>query len=80
MFSFHHVLATVGVCTAVFFVDLYKPFYYFWMYGGVVMRLVICMNEQPVVATEKTTVVRQSATRRDNYGWAQPAQSGGTRS
>ena len=72
------VLATVGVCTAVFFVDLYKPFNYFWMYGGVVMRLVICMREQPAMAAEKA-VVREPETRRDSYGWAQPAQSGGSR-
>lgn len=74
------VLATVGVCTAVFFVDLYKPFYYFWMYGGVVMRLVICMKEQPAMAMERAPVIRQPETLRDSYGWAQPAQSGGTRS
>ena len=27
------VLGTVGVCTAVFFVDLHKPWFYFWMYA-----------------------------------------------
>lgn len=73
------VLATVGVCTAVFFVDLYKPFYYFWMYGGVVMRLVICMKAQTATATEKSLLIPEPETRRDSYGWALPAQSGGNR-
>jgi hypothetical protein len=73
------VLATVGVCAAVFFVDLYKPFYYYWMYGGVVMRLVICMNAQTATATEKSVSSPEPETRRDSYGWALPAQSGGNR-
>ena len=63
------VLGTVGVATAVFFVDLHKPWFYFWMYGGVVMRLVLCAEESP--ATEAATPrVKRPTVRRDPYGWA----------
>jgi len=69
------VLGCVGVATAVFFVDLHKPWFYFWMYGGVVMRMVLCVEKSPVV---ETTVPRlkRPVVRRDPYGWANP----GTRS
>jgi hypothetical protein len=61
------VLGGVGVCTAVFFVDLYKPWYYFWMYGGVMMRLIICMNEETSRVTEQALAAPAP---RDLYGWA----------
>jgi hypothetical protein len=70
-------LGGVGVCTAIFFVDLYSPFYYFWMYGGVVMRLIICLKENPVHEAGVEPVTRLAAKPRDPYGWAQPAQSTG---
>jgi O-antigen ligase len=66
------VLGTVGLCAAVFFVDLHKPWYYFWMYGGLVMRLVLCVNEVPATVPEKMPLERQPIPRRDPYGWAQP--------
>ncbi len=33
----------IAVCGAVFFVELHDPWIYFWMYTGVVMRLVLCV-------------------------------------
>jgi O-antigen ligase len=65
------VLGAVGVCTAVFFVELYKPWFYFWMYGGAVMRLVLCVNESPVLAPERAPVMKLPKVRRDPYGWTQ---------
>jgi len=65
------VLGTVGVCTAVFFVDLHKPWFYFWMYGGVAMRLVLCVEQNPVRETESAPRLRRPALPRDPYGWAQ---------
>ncbi len=38
------VVGAIAVCAAVFFVDLYDPWYYFWMYTGVVMRMVFCVE------------------------------------
>ncbi len=70
------VLGGIGVCTAIFFVDLYSPFYYFWMYGGVVMRLIICLKESGVQETSASST-RLAAPARDPYGWAQPAHSVG---
>lgn len=64
------VIGGVGVATAVFFVDLHKPWFYFWMYGGLVMRMAISVSEQPVVARERAPRVRRVVRPRDPYGWA----------
>jgi O-antigen ligase len=66
------VLGAVGVATAVFFVDLHKPWFYFWMYAGVLMRLVLCAERSAVKAPEAAPTVRRPAPRRDPYGWTQP--------
>lgn len=66
------VLSAVGVCTAVFFVDLYNPWYYFWMYGGLVMRLTLCVNEAPATVPARVPRARVPAIRRDPYGWGHP--------
>jgi O-antigen ligase len=69
------VLGVVGVATAVFFVDLYQPWYYFWMYAGVVMRLVLLVQRKPAkvpVTSAADTLLPRPAPRRDPYGWAQP--------
>jgi O-antigen ligase len=67
------VMGGVGIATAVFFVDLYNPWFYFWMYCGTVMRLALCVEQvpatQPAVAGE-TMAARRPAVRRDPYGWA----------
>jgi len=70
------VLGAVGVATAVFFVELHKPWFYFWMYAGVAMRMVICADEQPVEDRSLVPQIRRPVVRRDPYGWAQS----GTRS
>jgi O-antigen ligase len=70
------VLGTVGVATAVFFVDLHKPWYYFWMYAGVVMRLALCVEKNPAKVPAQNLPVEQASMRRpiqrDPYGWANP--------
>jgi len=66
------VLGTVGVATAVFFVDLHKPWFYFWMYGGLVMRLVLCVEQAPARESSTAPQVRRPTVRRDPYGWANP--------
>ena len=65
------VLGTVGVGTAVFFVDLHKPWFYFWMYAGVVMRLVLCVGAGSGRPRRRRRVVQRPTVRRDPYGWAQ---------
>jgi len=64
------VLGAVGVCTAVFFVDLYKPWNYFWMYGGLVMRLALSVSEAPAAVIERAPMAHVPEVRRDSYGWA----------
>ena len=66
------VMGGVGVATAVFFVDLYAPWYYFWMYGGLMMRLALCVNEAPATVPERAPRARLPTIRRDPYGWGQP--------
>ena len=69
------VLGGVGVATAVFFVDLHQPWYYFWMYAGVVMRLVLLVQRKPAkvpVTSAADALLPRPASRRDPYGWAQP--------
>ena len=69
------VLGGVGIATAVFFVDLHQPWYYFWMYAGVVMRLVLLVQRKPAkvpVTSAADAPLRLPTTRRDPYGWAQP--------
>jgi O-antigen ligase len=66
------VLGTVGVCTAVFFVDLHKPWFYFWMYAGLVMRMVLCVEQEPVQQAAAAPKSRRPVVRRDPYGWGQP--------
>jgi len=69
------VLGVVGVATAVFFVELHQPWYYFWMYAGVVMRLVLLVQRQPAnvpVTSASDSPQHRPTTRRDPYGWAQP--------
>jgi O-antigen ligase len=65
------VIGGVGVATAVFFVELHKAWFYFWMYGGLVMRLALSVNEQPVVARQRAPRTRRPVKARDPYGWAQ---------
>jgi O-antigen ligase len=69
------VVGAIGVATAVFFVDLYKPWFYFWMYAGLVMRMVLCVKETPAAAAAAAPRARRPALRRDPYGWA----NGGSR-
>lgn len=71
------VIGGVGVATAVFFVDLHKPWFYFWMYTGLVMRLALCVNEMPAAVKERprTTLLRQPGPKRDNFGWVHSAES-----
>ncbi len=68
------VIGGVGVAAAVFFVDLHKPWFYFWMYAGLAMRLALCVNEQPETAKaekERTTLLKSAAggPKRDSFGW-----------
>jgi hypothetical protein len=70
------VLGTVGVVTAVFFVDLHKPWFYFWMYAGLAMRMAICADQDPVREAAVAPPLRRPVVRRDPFGWANP----GTRS
>lgn len=65
------VIGGTALMTAIFFVDLYNPWHYFWMYAGLVMRVAWSVNEQPATALAKQAPVRNSdaGARRDPFGW-----------
>jgi hypothetical protein len=76
------VIGGSAVSVAVFFVDLHTPWTYFWMYTGVVMRLVACVDRMPAAAPAPAPLVEvardgrrrtrapRPAIARDSYGWS----------
>ncbi|HEY7640256.1 MAG TPA: O-antigen ligase family protein [Steroidobacteraceae bacterium] len=63
------VVGTLAVAIAVFFVDLYLPWHYYWAYAGAMMRIAVNQTERvpvPVVAP-RTRAVRGK--KRDAHGW-----------
>ncbi len=68
-----YVIGGIGIAGAVFFVDLYTPWNFFWMYTGVIIRLALCVAEAPApvpAALERRSRARLPKARRDPYGWA----------
>lgn len=63
------VIGATSVCGAVFFVELHEPWIYFWMYTGVVMRLVACVQPATVEAPAPVAFHRPRRVARDPYGW-----------
>ena len=64
------VIGAIAVCGAVFFVELHKPWMFYWMYAGTVMRLVLCA--EPVAHTRPVLQWRRprvASNPRDVYGW-----------
>jgi hypothetical protein len=64
------VIGATSVCGAVFFVELHDPWIYFWMYTGVVMRLVACVKPVAASAAEPEQRRPRRHIVRDPYGWA----------
>ncbi|MEJ0084186.1 MAG: O-antigen ligase family protein [Pseudomonadota bacterium] len=63
------VLGGTAVCVAVCFVELHEPWISFWMYTGVVMRLISCAQERPVPLPVPDRRSIRPALPRDAYGW-----------
>jgi hypothetical protein len=62
------VVGGIAIAASVFFVDLHEPWYYFWMYTGVVMRMAYVIEAE--AATEPVTKsLRLRGPARDPYGW-----------
>jgi O-antigen ligase len=40
------VIGVLAVSAAVFFVDLHRPWYYFWAYAGVALRLAVLVKNE----------------------------------
>jgi hypothetical protein len=64
-------IGTIAIATAVFFVNLYLPWIYYWSYAGIVMRLAANALEQPVYAPAAVGIEppRRAERTRDPHGW-----------
>ncbi len=63
-------IGTIAVATAVFFVNLYLPWLYYWIYAGICMRLAANALEPPAYAQAPVAAVPASRERvRDAHGW-----------
>jgi O-antigen ligase len=62
--------ATIAVGTAVFFVNLFVPWIYYWSYAGIVMRLAMNALEPQAFAPAAVSAPRRRAKpARDPHGW-----------
>lgn len=63
-------IGTIAVATAVFFVNLYSPWLYYWSYAGIVMRLAANALEPTMPAAEAVPAApARRANVRDPHGW-----------
>ena len=81
------VIGVIAVCTAVFFVDLHRPWYYFWAYVGVALRLAVTVTNEvrerahPPGAPPAAVAGTRGAPASDPYGWTgRPPVTGELRS
>jgi O-antigen ligase len=65
------VVAVIVVATAVFFVNLYSPWHYYWAYVGVIMRLAVNAGTETATSAAPVHVPRlaPTASDRDSHGW-----------
>ena len=64
-------IGTIAVATAVFFVNLYSPWIYYWSYAGIVMRLAANALEPQAHARAAVAAPapRRGERARDPHGW-----------
>lgn len=63
------VTGTVALAIAIFFVNLYTPWLWFWAYAGVVMRIVANQRAHTQEQTRETVAEPLQESHRDAYGW-----------
>jgi hypothetical protein len=62
--------ATIAVGPAVFFVNLFVPWIYYWSYAGIVMRLAMnALEPQAFVPAAVSAPRRRAKPARDPHGW-----------
>jgi hypothetical protein len=64
-------IGMIAVATAVFFVNLYSPWLYYWSYAGIVMRLAANALESQAHAPGAlaASAPRRGERVRDPHGW-----------
>ena len=64
-------IGTIALMVAIFFVELYTPWPYYWAYAGAIMRLaMIAQEERASSALQSQGVKAQRVI--DHFGWAAP--------
>jgi hypothetical protein len=72
------VLGTLMLAIAAFFVDLYHPWYYFWAYAGLLMRIAgdcAQLAPVPVAPVARSRSARKKARMSPVYGWTAQRRS-----
>jgi hypothetical protein len=63
-------MGTIAIATAVFFVNLYLPWLYYWAYAGIVMRLAAnALEPSEYAAAAAVAAPERRAPVRDPHGW-----------
>jgi O-antigen ligase len=66
-------IGAIALACAVFFVNIFAPWAYFWAYMGIMMRIAACHLDPQARAVEPARVTEAPATERvaqDSFGWA----------
>jgi O-antigen ligase len=81
------VIGVIAAATALFFVDLHRPWYYFWAYAGIALRLAVIVGNEAreqadaLGAAPAAVAGARSAPASDPYGWTgRPPVTGELRS
>jgi O-antigen ligase len=64
----------LAISIATFFVDLYKPWMWFWAYAGLVMRIAVNARAKGLETAVETPQPSPALPRRDPFGWVGSAQ------
>lgn len=67
-------IGTVAIATATFFVDLYKPWTYFWAYAGLAMRIAVNARYQQPTSLVETNTAAAPLPKHDPFGWVANAR------
>lgn len=64
------VVGTLAFAIATFFVDLYSPWAWFWLYAGLAMRIAVNTRRQASQQIVESMPAQEPPPRRDPFGWA----------
>jgi hypothetical protein len=62
-------IGTIALSIAIFFVEIYNPWPYFWACAGVIMRMVVLSRAQQAVPVRKARIKVEEPPV-DRFGWS----------